>query len=125
MILYDFCTDCSVGEGQIKAKLKAAGFEDEVKVIMVKVPVRQPLTRAQFEDGRNYWPIHFFEYKDLESMVPRKKPDIWSDPLLAKHITWIRMAMKVARNAGAVAVVMRSCLLSEYAQVVHTDSTRL
>ena len=37
-------------------------------LVVVKVPKRRPLTRAQFEVGKQYWPLYFHEDKRFVQM---------------------------------------------------------
>jgi len=103
-ILYDFC-DASPSEAQISQSLRDEGFEG-CKVIKVKAPPRPPATRRQFEDGRNYWPIHFFENKELESLLSRSRPDVWGSEEAAGHASRMAAALKVGAEGtcGAVAI---------------------
>ena len=94
LVLYDFC---GFDDDDIKRKL--TGFEG-AKVIKVKAPTKAPLTRKQFEEGREFWPIHFFESKDLEALLSRTRSDIWG----SEKSTHVEHMVRATGATNAVAV---------------------
>lgn len=79
-------------------ELVSAGLELPLK--KHEIYCEPPVTRAHFDLVRSVWPCHFHEDKDLESLILKTRPDIWSSENFEFHTEQIERAVGIGSVSG-------------------------
>ena len=86
-------------------ELTGSGLEFPLK--KMELYCDPPLSRHQFDKIRSVWPCHFHEDRNLESLLNRTRPDVWSEKMFQRHVDKIqRLLLKICDDTKSVALVV-------------------
>ena len=92
-----------------KEKLEMIGREvKDCDIFITHVPSSAPRTRSQFDNAKILWPCHFHEDKILESILQRKKIDIWGLEFIEQHARYMQTSIDSCSQEENAATVVNS-----------------